>query len=87
MEYDEHNQQAPSLETQVALANITERLNEAYRAIADMRSHLDALALRMDEADHMTSEEYGQQVVQQIMASMPAIQREAMKQTKRGARR
>ena len=73
MEYDEHNQQALSLETRVALANITERLNEAYRAIADLRSHLDALALRMDEADHMTSEEYGQQVVQQIMASMPAF--------------
>lgn len=87
MGYNEHRQQAPSLETQVALANITERLNEAYRAIADMRSHLDALALRMDEADHMTSEEYGQQVVHQIMASMPTIQREAMKQTKRDGRR
>jgi hypothetical protein len=69
------------------LALLTERQNETSRAIADLRTALDVLALRLDEAEHMTSEEYGNQVVKQVMEAMPAIQAAAMKQTKRSGRR
>ncbi len=87
MEYNEHNQPADDKLTALALVNMTERLNDAYRAIADLRSAVDSLAARVDEADHMTSEEYGNQVVKQVMEAMPAIQAAAMKQAKRGGRR
>lgn len=87
MEYTEQNTPVEMNMTAVGLANITERLNDAYRAIADLRTALDALTLRLDEADHMTSEEYGSQVVKQVMEAMPAIQAAAMKATKRGGRR
>lgn len=87
MEYTEQNQPADDKLTALALTNITERLNDAYRAIADLRSAVDTLTARVDEADHMTSEEYGNQVVKQVMEAMPAIQAAAMKQAKRGARR
>ena len=87
MEYNEHNQPVDDKLTALALVNITERLNDAYRAIAGLRSAVESLAARVDEADHMTSEEYGNQVVKQVMEAMPAIQAAAMKQAKRGGRR
>ena len=85
MEYNEHNK--PQDVTQLALQNITERLNEQSRTVADLRTRLEATEARLDEATHMTSEEYGNQVVEQVMAAMPIIQAEAMKGTKRGGRR
>jgi division protein CdvB (Snf7/Vps24/ESCRT-III family) len=85
MEYDDHYK--PQDATQLALQNITERLNEQSRTIADLRTRLEAAEARLDEATHMTSEEYGNQVVEQVMAAMPIIQAEAMKGTKRGGRR
>jgi division protein CdvB (Snf7/Vps24/ESCRT-III family) len=85
MEYD--NQNKPIDVTQLAIQNVTERLNEQSRTIADLRSQLEAVEARLDEATHMTSEEYGNQVVEQVMAAMPIIQAEAMKGTKRGGRR
>jgi hypothetical protein len=87
MEYNEKNTPLELNMTVVGLANITERLNDAYRAIADLRSALEGIEVRLDEAEHMTSEEYGNQVVKQVMEAMPAIQAAAMKQTKRGGRR
>lgn len=85
MEYDDQNK--PQDVTQLALQNITERLNEQSRTVADLRTRLEATEARLDEATHMTSEEYGNQVVEQVMAAMPIIQAEAMKGTKRGGRR
>lgn len=85
MEYDDQNK--PQDVTQLALQNITERLNEQSRTIADLRTRLEVTEARLDEATHMTSEEYGNQVVEQVMAAMPIIQAEAMKGTKRGGRR
>ncbi|MEG8014060.1 hypothetical protein [Sphingomonas sp. 22R3R2A-7] len=85
MEYDDHYK--PQDATQLALQNITERLNEQSRSIADLRTRLEAAEARLDEATHMTSKEYGNQVVEQVMAAMPIIQAEAMKGTKRGGRR
>jgi len=85
MEYDDHNK--PQDVTQLALQNVTERLNEQSRTIADLRTRLETAEARLDEATHMTSEEYGNQVVEQVMAAMPIIQAEAMKGTKRGGRR
>ncbi len=85
MEYDDQNK--PQDVTQLALQNVTERLNEQSRTIADLRTRLEATEARLDEATHMTSEEYGNQVVEQVMAAMPIIQAEAMKGTKRGGRR
>lgn len=82
----EYTNTPPDL-TGMMLQQITERLNEQARAIADLRTALDAATHRLDEADHMTSEEYGAQVIQQIMASMPAIQAAAMKKAKHGGRR
>ena len=87
MEHNEQNNQLPDPTVQMLLEQIILRQNEQARQIADLRAALDTVAVRIDEADHMTSEEYGSQVVQQIMASMPAIQAAAMKQTKRGHRR
>lgn len=89
MEYDpqNHPQTYPQDATQLALQNVTERLNEQSRTIADLRTRLEAAEARLDEATHMTSEEYGNQVVEQVMAAMPIIQAEAMKGTKRGGRR
>ncbi len=85
MEYDDQNK--PQDVTQLALQNVTERLNEQSRTIADLRTRLEVTEARLDEAAHMTSEEYGNQVVEQVMAAMPIIQAEAMKGTKRGGRR
>lgn len=85
MEYDDQNK--PQDVTQLALQNITERLNEQSRTIADLRTRLEAAEARLDEATHVTSEEYGNQVVEQVMAAMPIIQAEAMKGTKRVGRR
>lgn len=85
MEYDDQNN--PIDLTQLAIQNVTERLNEQSRTIAELRSQLEAVENRLDEATHMTSEEYGNQVVEQVMAAMPIIQAEAMKGTKRGGRR
>jgi len=85
MEYNELNQ--PIDVTQLALQNVTERLNEQSRTIADLRSQLEAVEARLDEATHMTSEEYGAQVVEQVRASMPVIMAEATKAAKRGGRR
>ncbi len=85
MEYDDQNK--PIDVTQLAIQNVTERLNEQSRTIAELRSQLEAVENRLDEATHMTSEEYGNQVVEQVMAAMPIIQAEAMKGTKRGGRR
>jgi citrate synthase len=82
MEYDDNNMPLDDTLTTLALANITERLNDAYRAIAALRTVVEALATRMDEASHMTSDEYGQQVVEQIMAALPSLQAAAMKKTK-----
>lgn len=88
MEYDDKNEPISEVNaTTLMLALLTERQNEASRAIAELRSAIDLITLRLDEAEHMTSEEYGQQVVQQIMNQMPTIQAAAMKQAKRGARR
>ena len=87
MEYTEQNEPADRRVMAMALSNITERLNDAYRAIAELRTAVDALTARVDEADHMTSDEYGNQVVKQVMEAMPAIQAAAMKQAKRGGRR
>ena len=85
MEYDDQNK--PQDVTQLALQNITERLNEQSRTVADLRTRLEVTEARLDEATHMTSEEYGNQVVEQVMAAMPIIQAEAMKGTKCGGRR
>ena len=85
MEYDDQNK--PQDVTQLALQNITERLNEQSRTVADLRTRLEVTEARLDEATHMTSEEYGNQVVEQVMAAMPIIQAEAMKGTKRCGRR
>lgn len=87
MEYDDKNKPAEDRLTALALSNITARLNDAYRAIADLRCVVNTLTARLDEADHMTSEEYGNQVVKQVMEAMPTIQAAALKQAKRGGRR
>lgn len=83
MEYN-HN---PADPVHLALHNLTERLNEQSRQVADLRNTVAELEARLDAADHMTSEEYGAQVVQQVMAAMPAIQAAALKQVKNGGRR
>lgn len=87
MEYDDKNKPLDNDAMTLVLQNVTERLNEQSRTIADLRTLVEALEARMDEATHMTSDDYGQQVVQQIMAAMPAIQAEAIKAAKRGGRR
>ena len=88
MEYDDKNK--PSNDTallKMLIDTMIERQNEQSQTIAELRSQLADVTLRMDEATHMTSDDYGQQVVQQIMAAMPAIQAEAIKAAKRGGRR
>ncbi|MEG3162985.1 hypothetical protein U1701_00075 [Sphingomonas sp. PB2P19] len=90
MEYTETNQpiDTATTATNIALQHMTERMNEMSRTIADLRSDIGLMASRMDEAEHMTSEEYGNQVVEQVMEAMPAIQAAAMKATtKRPTRR
>jgi len=69
------------------LAHLTARLNEQSQTIAEIRTDLGTVKVRLDEAQHMTSDEYGAQVVQQIMAAMPTIQQQALKAAKRGGRR
>ena len=85
MEYDENNQplDGNSNAINLVLAHLTQRQNEQSQTISDLRSCIDLMAVRMDETEHMTSEEYGNQVVEQVMAAMPAIQAGAMKATKR----
>lgn len=88
MEYDDNNKPVTEPSTlQMMVELLTVRQNEQALAIAELRSQLADLAKRLDEVDHMTSEEFGAQVVTQVMAVMPAIQAEAMKATKRGGRR
>jgi hypothetical protein len=85
MEYDENNQplDGNSNAINLVLAHLTQRQNEQSQTIADLRKDIELMASRMDEAQHMTSEEYGNHVVEQVMAAMPIIQAEAMKATKR----
>lgn len=87
MEYNDKNEPLASSAIQLVLEHLTIRQNELAQQMADLRTLVDRVAKRMDEADHMTSEEYGQQVVQQIMANMPAIQAQAMKAAKRKVHR
>ncbi|MCI1143218.1 hypothetical protein MOP88_14355 [Sphingomonas sp. WKB10] len=86
MEYDDKNKPADDNLTALALSNITARLNDAYRAIAELRSTVDALTARIDDADNMTSEEFSNHVVQQVANQMPVILAAANK-AKRGGRR
>lgn len=85
MEYNEHSQplDGNSNAINLVLAHLTQRQNEQSQTIADLRKDIELMASRMDEAQHMTSEEYGNHVVEQVMAAMPIIQAEAMKATKR----
>ena len=87
MEYDDQNnpQTYPQdiATLKLMIETITVRQNEQSGTIADLRTRLEAAEARLDEATHMTSEEYGNQVVEQVMAAMPVIQAEAMKATKR----
>ncbi|MBB5710837.1 hypothetical protein [Sphingomonas xinjiangensis] len=83
MEY-QHN---PTDPVHLALHNVTERMNEQVKRLADLEAMVASLVQRLDEADHMTSEEYGAQVVEQVMAAMPAIQAAALKASKKGGRR
>lgn len=88
MEYDENNKPLDELSMlKLMIETLNNRQNEQSLTIAELRSQLSDQAKRLDEADHMTSEEFGAQVVTQVMAVMPAIQAEAMKATKRGGRR
>ena len=91
MEYDDQNnpQTYPQdiATLKLMIETITVRQNEQSGTMADLRTRLQAAEARLDEATHMTSEEYGAQVVEQVMAAMPIIQAEAMKGTKRGGRR
>lgn len=93
MENDDGNTPVTDAETLKALIDLViTRQNEQAQAVANLRTKMEALEARMDEATHMTSDEYGQQVVEQIMASLPSIQAAAMKKAKakpaaRGVRR
>lgn len=84
MEYNDKNEKLPKATVQMLLQQIILRQNDQAQQIADLRAALALATTRMDEADHMTSEEYGAQVVQQVMNAMPAIQAAAMKSVKRG---
>lgn len=75
MEY-QHN---PTDPVHMVLAHLTERLNRQDQDIAELRAALD-------DADRMTSQEYADQVVAQIKASLPDIQKAAMA-GRRGGRR
>ena len=85
MEYNEHNRplDGNSNAINLVLAHLTQRQNEQSHTISDLRRDIELMAIRLDETEHMTSEEYGNQVVEQVMAAMPVIQAEAMKATKR----
>lgn len=87
MEYNDKNEKLPDATVQMLLQQIILRQNDQAQQIADLRATLALTAKRMDEADHMTSEEYGAQVVQQVMNAMPAIQAAALKSVKRGGRK
>ncbi len=83
MEQNEDKKRLMSEETLKALIDLViTRQNEQAQIAAHLRTRIEALEARMDEATHMTSDEYGQQVVEQIMASLPAIQAAAMKKAK-----
>lgn len=69
------------------LAHLTARLNDQSQTIAELRTDLAATAARLDEAQHMTSDEYGDAIVEKMMSAIPAIQAQAMKAAKRGGRR
>lgn len=94
MEYNEPGS-APKSDPvlmQSLIETVIARQNDQAQAIADLRTKLERIEAVLDEATHMTSDEYGQQVVEQIMASLPAIQAAALKKAKakplnRGGRR
>lgn len=83
MEYNEQN--LPVNDTallKMLIDSMIERQNEQSQTIADLRRQVEAVVARQDEVQHFTTEEFGQQVVEQVMLAMPAIQAAAMKKAK-----
>ncbi|SEM40029.1 hypothetical protein SAMN05192583_0052 [Sphingomonas gellani] len=87
MEYQDNNKPLDELSTlKLMIETLTNRQNEQSLTIAALRAEIAVVGQAMDEATHMTSDQYGQQVIEQIMAALPSIQAAAMKKAKGGRR-
>ena len=87
MEYNDQNKPVnDTVLLKMLIDTIIERQNDQAQTIADLRAKLEAVEARQDEAQHFTTQEFGQQVVEQVVIAMPAIQAAAMKKAKGGRR-